>query len=51
MSKLLVALTMLVLLLGLALYMFRDGVRLNETVLDGHAELLESVRSFDYVSD
>jgi len=51
MSKLLVALSILVLMLGLALFIFRDGARLNETVLEGHEALLESVRSFDYVSD
>jgi len=51
MSKLLAALAAAVLILGIALYIFRDGARLNGTVLEGHAALLESVRGFDYVAE
>lgn len=46
-----VALSLLVLMLGFALYVFRGGAGVNEAVRDGHASLLEAVRGFDYVSE
>ena len=51
MSKLIVALSLLVLIFGMAVYLFQGGAGMNEVVRDGHRSLLDSVRSFDYVSD
>ncbi|HZG58274.1 hypothetical protein [Paenibacillus sp.] len=51
MAKLLVSLAMLVLVFGLALYVFQGGAGVTDAVRNGHDSVLQSVRSFDYVSD
>ncbi|HZG74797.1 MAG TPA: hypothetical protein VEZ72_02955 [Paenibacillus sp.] len=51
MSKLLVSLALLVLVFGLALYVFQGGAGVTDAVRDGHDSILETVRGFDYVSD
>jgi len=51
MSKLLVSLTMLVLVFGMALYIFRGGAGVTDAVRDGHASVSDAVRAFDYVSN
>ncbi|WP_309122372.1 hypothetical protein [Paenibacillus sp.] len=51
MSKLTVTLSLLVLIFGLAVYVFQGGAGVNDAVREGHDSILESVRSFDYVSN
>lgn len=51
MSKLLVSLTLLALVFGMGLYIFRGGDSVTEAVRDGHTSVIGAVRGFDYVSD
>jgi hypothetical protein len=51
MSKLLVSLALLVLLFGVAVYIFGGSAGLNDAVRDGHASVTNAVRGFDYVTN
>ncbi|HZG86141.1 hypothetical protein [Paenibacillus sp.] len=51
MSKLLVSLSLLVLVFGIALYIFQGGAGVNDAVREGHASVLDAARGFDYVSN
>jgi hypothetical protein len=51
MSKLIVSLALVVLVFGVALHMFQGEAGLTETVRDGHGSIIQTLRSFDYVSD
>ena len=51
MSKLLVSLALLVLVFGMAVYMFQGEAGVTDAVRDGHASVLDAVRGFDYVSN
>jgi hypothetical protein len=51
MSKLLVSLSLLVIMFGIALYVFQGGAGVTDAVIDGHDNILNQVRGFDYVSD
>jgi Flp pilus assembly pilin Flp len=51
MSKLLVSLALLVLLFGVAVYIFGSGSGVKDAVRDGHTSVTNAVRSFDYVTD
>ena len=49
MSKLLVSLALVVLVFGMALYIFQGGAGLADAVQDGHESVVTKLRSFDYV--
>jgi F0F1-type ATP synthase assembly protein I len=51
MSKLLVSLALVVLVFGVALFIFQGDAGVTEAVKGGHASVMSTVRSFDYVSD
>jgi len=51
MSKLLVSLALVVLVFGIALYMFQGGAGVTDAVVDGHTSIVGQVRGFDYISD
>lgn len=51
MSKLLVSITLVVLVFGIALYIFQGGAGVTEAVEEGHASVVNAVRGFDYISE
>lgn len=51
MSKLLVSLALLVLVFGIAVYIFQGGAGLTDAVLEGQTSVTDTLRGFDYVSD
>ncbi|WP_199624403.1 hypothetical protein [Paenibacillus alkalitolerans] len=51
MTKLLVSLGLLVLLFGIAVFIFQGGAGLNDAVRDGHQSVTNTVRGFDYVTN
>jgi hypothetical protein len=51
MSNLLISLVLVVILFGVAVSIFQGENGVTNAVVDGHASILEQVRSFDYISD
>jgi hypothetical protein len=51
MSKLLVSLALVVLVFGMALYIFQGDAGVTEALEEGHTSVMNTVRSFDYVSE
>jgi hypothetical protein len=51
MSKLITFLLLVVLVFGIAVYIFNGSNGISKTVKDGHTTITTKVRGFDYVTD
>ncbi|MCI3922646.1 hypothetical protein MO973_20650 [Paenibacillus sp. TRM 82003] len=51
MGKLLVSLALLVLVFGIAMYVFQGGAGVTDAIEEGHASVMNTVRGFDYVAE